>query len=284
MRPFLLALDFGDLMGTLVAHLNTCLQDINWVALALIILFGSILTIHMFTRRSITTRALAWNILISTVFLAAGVFLHSKILCGLVIAFIAALVVIYQPEFREALIKVSGPRAMLASKHPVATVDHYHELIKSVCEATIELSRSKTGALIVLERRVNLDHIVESGVVLDAAANDLLFRNIFFNRSPLHDCAVVVRNCRILAARCTLPLSNRNDLGKDIGTRHRAAIGMSEASDAIVIVVSEETGTISVAYRAQLTREYTYQSLHAFLTKVLLQEGTDEDLTANGND
>lgn len=284
MTHHFLAIDFSALFGKITAHLAKCVQEINWLALACILLCGTVLTIHMFRRRSLAAHALAWNLLLATVFFAAGVFLQSKVLVGVVIAFIAVLVVLYQPELREALIKVSGPRTMLASKHPAATVDHYHELIKSVCEATIELSRSKTGALIVLERRVNLDHIVESGVVIDAAANDLLFRNIFFNRSPLHDCAVVVRNCRILAAKCTLPLSHRNDLGQDIGTRHRAAIGMSEASDAIVIVVSEETGTISVAYRSQLTREYTYQSLHAFLTKVLLQESTDEDTTANGND
>lgn len=272
----LLAIDLGAFFGRISAYLQNCLVNINWVALVAIAMVGTLLTVHMFRRRSLPTRALAWNILLSTILLAVGVFLHSTALIYAVVAFVGILVVLYQPELREALIKVSGARTMVAGKHPIATVDHYHELIKSVCEATIELSRSKTGALIVLERRVNLDHIVESGVVLDAAANDLLLRNIFFNRAPLHDCAVVIRNCRILAARCTLPLSTRNDLDQGLGTRHRAALGMSEVSDAIVIVVSEETGTVSVAYRSQLSREYTYQSLHAFLTKVLLQESADE--------
>ena len=131
MRPFALAINFGALFEQFSAHLQYCLQNISWLALAAVLVLGTALTIHMFSRRSLPTRSLAWNILLATILLAAGIFLHSKAITWIVVAYIAALVVIYQPEFREALTKVSVSRALLTGKHPVATVDHYHELSKS---------------------------------------------------------------------------------------------------------------------------------------------------------
>jgi diadenylate cyclase len=149
------------------------------------------------------------------------------------------------------------------------------ESIDAIAQAASELSRLKTGALIVFERNDQLGDVVRSGIEIDAKVTSYLLRNIFFDKSPLHDGAVVIRDRRICAAGCLLQLSRRSDLDPSLGTRHRAAIGMSENSDAIVIVVSEETGIISVAYRRQITRNFTYSTLKAFLYKVMLNQSDD---------
>ena len=111
---------------------------------------------------------------------------------------------------------------------------------------------------------------MQTGIVINANVNSFLLRNIFFNRAPLHDGAVIIDEARIAAAGCLLPLTRRTDVDGDLGTRHRAAIGMSESSDAIIIVVSEETGIISVAYDCELTRNYTVESLRKFLMKKII--------------
>ena len=135
----------------------------------------------------------------------------------------------------------------------------------------MELSRSRTGAIIVFERDTKLGDIIRTGVPIDATLNSYLLRNIFYEVAPLHDGAVVVRDFRICAAGCYLPLSQNPEITKEVGTRHRAAIGMSEASDAIVIVVSEETGTISTAINGALKRNYNYNLLRQELLQLLVQ-------------
>ena len=141
--------------------------------------------------------------------------------------------------------------------------------INTICEAAVELSRSRTGALIVFERETKLGDIIRTGVPVDANLNSYLLRNIFYEGAPLHDGAVVVRDFRICAAACYLPLTQNQDVTKEVGTRHRAAIGMSEASDAVVLCVSEETGIISLAIGGNLTRRYNFQSLNKKLTEEL---------------
>ena len=142
------------------------------------------------------------------------------------------------------------------------------------------MSRNHTGALIVLERHIKLDDVARSGVELDAKVSSYLLRNIFYDKAPLHDGAVIIRNCRIWSASCILPLTSRTDIDQDLGTRHRAAIGLSEICDAIVLVVSEETGFISVAHRGELVQDYSFQSLHAFLTRNLLHESEESGQNA----
>lgn len=143
------------------------------------------------------------------------------------------------------------------------------EAVEAITEAVCDLSREKTGALIVIERSTKLGEYIKSGVVINAQVNPFLLRNIFYNKAPLHDGAVIIRDYRIYAAGCFLPLSTQTDIVKDLGTRHRAAIGMSEISDAPVIVVSEETGTISVAYEGALKRNFNYSSLKEELLSIL---------------
>ena len=189
---------------------------------------------------------------------------------------ILGLVIIFQPEIREALEKLGsgslGKFSLLGDKQKKL----YSAMISNVCSAVANLSATKTGALIVIERNTQIDDITETGVKLNADVNSTLLRNIFFNHAPLHDGAVIIEDGRIAAAGCLLPLTRRTDLDSGLGTRHRAAIGMSEVSDAVIIVVSEETGVISIAYDCTLTREFSVDLLRRFLAKKLLR--TEEDL------
>lgn len=248
----------------------------NWGELAAILAVGLVLAVFLFAQRSFTCRCVGWNCLVSTVLLLLGLFLGSSILSYIAFGLLVATVILYQPELREVMIKVTGARSIASGRRTVATLDAHHSAIDAICQATVELSRNKTGALIVLERRIKLDDVARSGVELDANTNPYLLRNIFYDKAPLHDGAVIIRNCRVWAAGCILPLTARNDVDQDLGTRHRAAIGLSEICDAIVIVVSEESGIISLAYQSELTRDYSFQSLHAFLTKNLLHENEEE--------
>lgn len=184
-----------------------------------------------------------------------------------------AAVVIFQPELRSLLENVGGDsikslRSIGEDKEQQETVHFINEL----CEAVGEMSLSKTGALIVIEQSTKLGDIISTGTVLNADTSAMLLRNIFFNKSPLHDGAVVIRDTRIYAAGCLLPLATKNNITKELGTRHRAAIGASEASDALVVVVSEETGTISLAHKGHMHRGYDVVRLKAKLDSLMSSE------------
>ena len=200
-------------------------------------------------------------------------FLFSNILqVGLI-----SLVILFQPELRSALEKIGaaskGIKILSSSKeHKVSTVT---AAIENISETAQELAKDYTGALIVIERNTPLGDIIKSGTIINADIDVSLLKNIFFNKAPLHDGAVVIRNQRVYAAGCFLPLSTKDDIIKDLGTRHRAAIGMSENSDAVVIVVSEETGTISIAVDGQLRRNYDYNSLKIELSNLLADDSTE---------
>ena len=191
---------------------------------------------------------------------------------------VIAIIILFQPELRSALEKVGG---MPSSGIRNITSDSRDASARSaeidaMCTAVSDLSRDKVGALIVIERTTKLGEYIKSGVPIDAALTPHLLRNLFFNKAPLHDGAVMIRSGRICAAGCFLPLSTRDDIDKDLGTRHRAAIGMTEISDAIVIVVSEETGTVSLSQNGELTRNYNYSSLKQELNKLLSSQGQGE--------
>lgn len=175
---------------------------------------------------------------------------------------ILALFIVFQPELRSMLEKMGGN-----SLNPLNRIGEQKELqqtletIDELARSAQELSNDKTGALIVIERTTRLGDEVKSGVVVDAEISTFLVKNIFFNKAPLHDGAMIIRNNRILACGCFLPLSNNGDIVKDLGTRHRAGIGISENSDALVIVVSEENGVISLAENGTLVRNFTRYTL-----------------------
>ncbi len=174
-----------------------------------------------------------------------------------------ALIIVFQPELRSALEKVGGEpfkslRNIGESKDSLNASSPY---INEICRAASDLSASKTGALIVLERTTKLGDTIKTGVIVNSDISNFMIKNIFYEGAPLHDGAMIIRNWRILAAGCFLPLSSNENIIMDLGTRHRAGIGISEESDAVVVIVSEETGTVSVAVGGQLKRGFTYNSL-----------------------
>lgn len=188
-----------------------------------------------------------------------------------------ALIIIFQPEIRDVLEKIGtgSISGIFNFGDQKKKQQIYYTAVDNICVAVGDLSRTKTGALIVLSRTTNLDDIVQTGITINADANAFLLRNIFFNKAPLHDGAVVIDEARVVAAGCLLPLTRRQDIDGDLGTRHRAAVGMSEISDAVIIVVSEETGIISVASDCNLTRNYTPDTLRSFLLKAWAREKSD---------
>lgn len=187
---------------------------------------------------------------------------------------VLALIILFQPEIRDALEKVGAGSVfgIMSLGDQRSKRRLYSKAIDEICFAVGELSRNKTGALIVISRTTKLDEITETGIVINSDVNAFLIRNIFYDKAPLHDGAIVIDDVRIVAAACLLPLTRRTDVDADLGTRHRAALGMSETSDAIIIVVSEETGIISVAHDCTLTRDYTSESLRTFLMKKIVRQ------------
>lgn len=186
------------------------------------------------------------------------------------------LVILFQPEIRSVLEKVgANPLKSLKSIGEVKDSSYVQTVIDEVVSAVCDMSESKTGALIVFEREIKLGDMILTGTVIDAYPASFLIKNIFFNKAPMHDGALIIRSYRLHAAGCLLPLSNNPDIIKDLGTRHRAGIGMSENSDAVVVIVSEETGVISTAVEGVLKRDYNRETLKSFLTAQLMGEDTD---------
>ena len=188
---------------------------------------------------------------------------------------VLALIILFQPEIRRILEQVGSRRIIAFFSHSEAG-NVMEQTIGQTVLACTEMSQSRTGALIVFEREIMLDELVRSGTVLDAAVSSELLKNIFFVKAPMHDGAVIVRHGRILGAGCMLPLSKNVNLSRDLGMRHRAGIGMSENSDAVVVIVSEETGSISVAIGGMLKRHLKPETLENLLRNELLpQEDSD---------
>lgn len=197
---------------------------------------------------------------------------------------VIAILIIFQPELRSALEKVgevpsAGIRNITAESKDAAARSAD---IDALCTAVSDMSRDKVGALIVIERTTKLGEYIKSGVPIDAAISAHLLRNIFFDKAPLHDGAVIIRSERICAAGCFLPLSTNGEINKDLGTRHRAGIGMSEVSDAIVIIVSEETGAVSVAAEGKLERNFNYVTLKQELNKRLSGQAQNDGQKKHG--
>lgn len=185
------------------------------------------------------------------------------------------LVILFQQEIRSLLEKV-GAQPLKGLKGMGITeskdTSSMQSVIDEVVSAVADFSESKTGALIVFERTTKLGDMVPTGTVIDAKPVAFLIKNIFFNKAPLHDGALIIRGKRLYAGGCVLPVSNNPDLIKDLGTRHRAGIGVSENSDAVVVIVSEETGIISTAVEGNLQRNYTPATLTEFLRSELLSD------------
>ena len=183
-----------------------------------------------------------------------------------------ALVVLFQPELRRLLERVGST---LSSSRKVSSPVLETAIAQTVLACT-EMSDSRTGALIIFERAYNLDRIMTTGTIVNADVTAELLKNLFFNKAPLHDGAVIIRDGRIAAGGCVLPLTQSTNLSKDLGMRHRAGIGLSEQSDAVVIIVSEETGNISVAIDGTLKRHLNGSSLDKILHNEIVSENESD--------
>lgn len=187
-----------------------------------------------------------------------------------------ALVIMFQPELRRMLEKIGSKslRELLSTKQEQREIDRVIGETVNACEI---MSRERTGVLIVFERETSLIDYQKTGTVIDARVSSELLRNLFFTKASLHDGAVIIRNERIAAAGCVLPLTQSRNISSDLGTRHRAGIGMSEVSDAVVVIVSEETGSISVAIGGMLKRHLTPETLSKLLCNELMPAPEEEE-------
>lgn len=185
-----------------------------------------------------------------------------------------ALVILFQPELRRILEQVGSGKLKGVFTREEAPEEMENAIIQTVAAYTV-FSRDKVGALMVFERKTLLDDILKSGTVIDATTSSELLKNLFWNKAPMHDGAVIVRGGRVAGAGCMLPLSTNVNLSRDLGMRHRAGIGMSENSDAVVAIVSEETGSISVAVNGMLKRHLAPETLERLLRKELLPQETE---------
>ena len=183
-----------------------------------------------------------------------------------------ALPVVFQPELRRALEQIG--RGKLFRKGSELDEQELDAMLDSVAHATKIMSASKVGALMVFERATGLVERIETGVPIDGVVSSGLIQNIFVKDTPLHDGAVIIRGNRVVAACCLLPLTENRNLSQELGTRHRAAIGMSEQSDAMVLVVSEETGAISIARNGELMRYLTVDDVKEILRNAIIQPHT----------
>ena len=182
-----------------------------------------------------------------------------------------ALIVLFQPELRRGLEQL-GRRNIVSGQFRSLDKENAIEVVKEIVAAVDDFSATRTGALIVFERETMLNDIIETGTIVDARISVRLLGNLFYEGSPLHDGAVIIRGDRIHAASCVLPLTEKKNIGRNLGTRHRAGLGVSEVSDALVIVVSEETGVISVAENGNFRRFMDLKSVEKILLGVYMSQ------------
>lgn len=194
------------------------------------------------------------------------------------------IVILFQPELRAALEKVGdnsikGVKSIGERKNSTQTI----AMIDEISNAIFDLAKTKTGAIIVFERNTKLGDLILTGTVLNAQISTFLIKNIFFNKAPLHDGAVIIRDNRLYSAGCLLPLSVNPDIIKDLGTRHRAAIGVSENSDCVAVVVSEETGIVSITHEGHIYRNFTRTTMKKKLEEFLITNAPEQKKKKNGS-
>ena len=194
------------------------------------------------------------------------------ILKGAVSLGAVAIIVVFQPELRRALEYLGRSKIV---KAPLSQMDKEKgkKITAHIVKAVEAFSKDRMGALIVFERETNLTDIVESGTVIDAEISEQILGNIFYEGAPLHDGAVIIKDGRVCAAGCVLPLTRSNEISKELGTRHRAGIGVTEHSDALVLIVSEETGIISMASEGHLSRFLDIKTVEKTLLNMYLNTG-----------
>ena len=246
-----------------------------WDILDILVVAFFLYRIYLLIRNTRATALVKGLILLGGLTLVTGwLQLHALawILDKLMAVLIVALPIVFQPELRRALEQIGRGKFI----RPSAMVEETDrgEVIDAVCETAADFAKRRVGALIVFERSTGLDDYIDTGIRIDGIVSREILGNIFIVNTPLHDGAVIIRDNRIMAAGCLLPLTKDRSLSSEMGTRHRSAIGMSEVADCVVVVVSEETGTISYAYDGHIYRHMDEESLRNRLRSfLLLDEG-----------
>ena len=245
-----------------------------WDLLDILVIAYLVYRLLLLVRRTNTSRLLKGVlVVIIALWLSAGRLRALNFLLNYIVEWgVVALLVLFQPEIRRVLEQVGSSSLPFLQFFSKPRVDRQtiEQAISQTVSACGDMSKSRTGALIVFERHNQLDEMLRSGTKLDAEVSSELLKNIFFVKAPMHDGAVIVREGRVLGAGCMLPLSRNVNLSRDLGMRHRAGIGMSENSDAVVVLVSEETGSISVAVGGMLKRHLSIETLRLLLSNELL--------------
>jgi diadenylate cyclase len=257
------------------------LADVNYVYVLTTIADILVVTFVTYKLMMLVKGTRAWQILwglgIFFLFVIISKWLNLRALNWLLQVFLplgpVALVILFYPELRHALEEV-GRLKFLGDGFVMLGREDISNLVEELTEVSTDMSRAKTGALMVIEREVGLDTMLATGTAVDAEVSAELLKTIFHPGSPLHDGAVIIRGSRIMAAGCTLPLSDSPRIGTMIHTRHKAAIGVTEQSDAVVLVVSEETGTISLCTEGRLMRGLSPEQLRTKLLSIF-QAGTE---------
>lgn len=259
--------DFASMLPTIK------FMDIIDILVVALIIYGVIMMIQS-TGAARIAKSIVIILILSAVTSLLNMYLMNYLLDKILEIGLIALVIMFQPELRRLLEKLGSKslREILNTKTEQREIDRVISQTVSACET---MSKERTGALIVFERSSSLLDYQKSGTVIDAQVSSELLRNIFFTKAALHDGAVLICNERIAAAGCVLPLTQNRNISSDLGTRHRAGIGMSEATDAVVVIVSEETGTISVATSGMLKRHLAPQTLERLLVNELAPKNGD---------
>lgn len=245
--------------------MTNLIKMLNWKSIVeIIILWMVIYRIFLFlkgTKAVYLLRGIIVLVISLLTFQLLGLPVLTRILTYLFAFFLVLVAIIFQPELREGLIRL-GRRHIF---HMEPQIEEMEQVLREITSSVGVLSRKKIGGLIAIKRDMGLRKYTESGVVLDADITSELIQNLFYPSAPLHDGGVVVEGTRVIAAACLFPLSDNPNIERTLGMRHRAAVGLSEATDSIVIVVSEETGIISLAIEGQLTRRLSPNDLFTIL-------------------
>ncbi len=243
-----------------------------WDVLDILVVAYVLYRIHFLMRETRATALLKGLVFLGLFTVRAGCLqLHvvSWILDKLMTVLIVALPVVFQPELRRALEQIGRGKFYVSSR--MMNEIEWDHVIDDVVDAAMVMSANKIGALIVFERSVGLDDRIDTGIRIEGLVSKELLGNIFIVNTPLHDGAVIIRENRVMAAGCLLPLTRDHSLSSELGTRHRAAIGMSEQADCVVVVVSEETGIVSYTYGGHIYRGQDAESLRNILRNYLMQ-------------
>ena len=262
-----------NLTGILMSIKTTDIIDIVVVAYLLYRLL-------VFIKETRAQQLFRGVLLIVVFFLISEVFnlsLLNWLFTRLITVGLIAVVILFQPEIRRGLEQI-GRRGVLSRQFRDMGKEEIYATVHRIVDAVDDFSSTHTGALMAIERETMLNDIAETGVIIDAEISVRLLGNLFYEGSPLHDGAVIIRGDRVYAASCVLPLTERQNIGKNLGTRHRAALGLSEVSDAFIIVVSEETGAISVAQNGEFRRFLDLKTLEKMLLDIYIPAGEEKDL------